>query len=132
MIKEQALTALGDLGQVVVMDLLVFRRQRRFLALAERLARIEPQLLARHPLEDGAPLAFPVGVSLVLRLRAADRRHQHGGKSEGFKHPSINHDRSPSFVRSLPDRSACDVHQAGSGYDAGRAKETALRRAATA
>src|SRR5882757_7043154 len=99
MIQEQALTALGYLGQVVLMDLLVFRRQRRLLTLAERLARIEPQLLAWHPRDGGAPLAFPVWVLLVLSLGAADRHHQHAGQCERLKRPSIDHDRSPSICR---------------------------------
>src|SRR5580692_6758962 len=99
MIKEQALAALGDLGQVVLVDLLVFRRQRRLLALGERLARIEPQLLARQPREVGGPFALPARI-FVLRARAVRRRRQDGRQCQYLKAASTPHAHPPWLVGS--------------------------------
>src|SRR5580692_11562322 len=95
MIEEQALAALGELDQVVLIDLLVFSGQRRLLTLAEGLARIVAQLLARQPRGDDAPFAPPTRIGLVLGAGAVRSRHEDGGQCEHLEHPSVSHHGSP-------------------------------------
>src|SRR5579883_2579572 len=68
MIEEQPLAALGDLGEIGLVDFLVLVRERRLLALAEGLRRIEAQLLPRQPRSGHAPLTVPIGIALALDL----------------------------------------------------------------
>ena len=73
----------------VLMDFLIFRRQRGALALAPGLGRIELDALAfQTGCEDDAPLALPVGIfRFIVRLRDRachrQRQRQCGGGERG-------------------------------------------------
>jgi hypothetical protein len=77
MIDEIALPAFGLVGHALLVDLLIFRGQRRLLCRPEGLVGVELHALAAETGVVRVPLAFPVGIfRLVGGLRTADRHDQ--------------------------------------------------------
>ena len=95
MVDEIALPAFGLVGHAFLVDLLIFRSERRLLRRSERLVGVELNALAAEARVDRVPLAFPVGVfRLAGGLRAADRHHQ-CGQGDHSGRASMQHDHSP-------------------------------------
>jgi hypothetical protein len=122
-IEEVALPALGLVGHAFLVDLLVFRRQRRLLRRPERLVRIELHPLAAQPRIDGVPLAFPIGVfRLVGGLRNVHGRHERGGQRPHANQVAMLHDVLPVLSHAFLVRDGRD--KSGEGYNAPPANGT--------